>query len=463
MLAAVTRPVLPLQGFAQFVKHGGQLPAAKDVGMVQSRGPTVQAVQIVCWIEDLLMPAIAARVRGDHLAAQHHLDALDVGFDRHGLEGRRAGHAVAIGLVADHLVLIDLGRLEETGIERLCREGQRLVPLPGKALADVLRLPRLNPLSIPHTTAPQMSIQLRQVPHLGHRRGPVALEVPHPPLDVRLLLRLTHPAEKRLKRIVAGQGLVTRVQLSLSADQHLRRHRLGVVPPHFAGHAPKEGEPFNHAMQDRLGTLAGQGDGKRTVRVRPGEQQHRHLPAAFWEGDVDMAEVGLQALAGIVVQGNERLALLALLAGDVPPHAVVTAGVVVLGLQPAKDLGGGVLLLGRSVLIGLQDGIDDGFERIDHRGQWATLIRFGLGLAEDLPDLAAGVMKASRQFADAQLVHAIGAANTCILVHLDHPPPPCSGTPLRCTSLQEAVEGGTVFDKDSWLRVGPFSTRISIL
>ena len=115
MLAAVTRPVLPLQGFAQFVKHGGQLPAAKDVGMVQSRGPTVQAVQIVCWIEDLLMPAIAARVRGDHLAAQHHLDALDVGFDRHGLEGRRAGHAVAIGLVADHLVLIDLGRLEETG------------------------------------------------------------------------------------------------------------------------------------------------------------------------------------------------------------------------------------------------------------------------------------------------------------------------------------------------------------
>ena len=59
----------------------------------------------------------------------------------------------------------------------------------------------------------------------------------------------------------------------------------------------------------------------------------------------------------------------------------------------AKDLSGGVLLLRRSVGIGLQDGIDEWFERIYHRGECATLIRFGLGLAEDLPDLAAGVKR----------------------------------------------------------------------
>jgi len=271
-----------------------------------------------------------------------------------------------------------------------------------------------------------MSIQLRQVAHLRHRCGPVALQVPHPPLHVWLLLWLTHPAEKRLERVVAGQRLVTLVQLPLATDEHVRHHRLGIVPPHFPRHAAKEGETLNHAVQDRLGTLGRQGDGKRTVRVSPGEQQDWNLAAAVRELDVDMPEVSLQALAWVVVQRDESLALAALLAGDVQPHAVVAAAVVVLGLQTAKDLGGGVPLLGRSLFIGAQDGVDDRLERIDHRGQRAALIRFGLGLAEDLADLAAGVMKTSRQFADAQLVHAMGAADTCIFVHSDHPPPPCS-------------------------------------
>jgi hypothetical protein len=328
-------------------------------------------------------------------------------------------------------------------------------------LADGLCLAGLDALPITHTTAPQVSIQLRQVPHLRHRRGPVALQVAHPPLDVWLLLRLTHPAEKRLERVVAGQGLITLVQLPLSADQDVPHHRFGIVPPHFTRHAAKEGEALDHAVQDRLGTLAGQGDGKRAVRVSPGEQQDRNLATAIGERHVDMPEVRLQALARVVVQGNEGLTLLALLAGDVPPHAVVAAAVVVLGSQTAKDPGSGVPLLGRSLFIGAQDSVDDRFERIHHRGERASLIRFGLGLAEDLADLAARVMKASRQRADAHLVHAMGAADTCIFVHSDHPPPPCSWTPFGCTSLQEVVEGGTVFDKHYGPGVGPFSTSIS--
>jgi hypothetical protein len=117
MLGSVAGPVLPLQGFAELAKHGGQLPAAEDVGVVQRRRPTVQPVEIVLRIEDLLVPAVRARVRRDHLATQHHVDALDVSLDRHRLEGGSARHAVAVGLVADHLVLIDLGRLGDTGIE----------------------------------------------------------------------------------------------------------------------------------------------------------------------------------------------------------------------------------------------------------------------------------------------------------------------------------------------------------
>jgi len=122
MLASVARSVLPLQGFPQFVEHGGQFPAAKDVGMIQRRRPAIQPVQIVLRIQDLLMTTVRSWMQRDHLVTEHHVDALDVHLDRHGLEGSLAAYAVAVGVVADHLVFIDLGRFENTGIEGSSRE-----------------------------------------------------------------------------------------------------------------------------------------------------------------------------------------------------------------------------------------------------------------------------------------------------------------------------------------------------
>ena len=122
VLGSPAGPVLPFQGRAQFVEESGQLPAAKDVGMIQRRRPTIQPVQVMQRIEDLLVPAIAARMGSDHFPAQHDVDPLDVDLDRHGLESGRTRHAVAVGLVADHLVFIDLGRLADIGIESLFRE-----------------------------------------------------------------------------------------------------------------------------------------------------------------------------------------------------------------------------------------------------------------------------------------------------------------------------------------------------
>jgi hypothetical protein len=148
MLASVARSVLPLKGSPQLVKHGGQFPAAKDVGMNQRRRPTIQPVQIVLGIEDLLMATVRAWMRRDHLVTQHHVEVLDVHLDGHGLEGGLTGDAVAVGVIADHLVFIDLGRLENTGIEGSSREGQCLVTLHGKALADALCLAGLDTLPI---------------------------------------------------------------------------------------------------------------------------------------------------------------------------------------------------------------------------------------------------------------------------------------------------------------------------
>ena len=306
-----------------------------------------------------------------------------------------------------------------------------------------------------------MSIQSGQVLRPRYRRGPVLLQELHPPFDMGLLLRRAHQAEKRLKRIVVGQSLVTLMQRPLATHEHLTHHGLWVIPPHLMRHAAKEAEALHHAVQDRLGALARQGNGERTIRVSPGEQQDRDLAAAVRKVDVDVAKVGLEPLAGVVVQRDEGLALRPMFITHVEADALVAARVTVFGLETTKDLGGRMPLLARGRCIRLHHGVDQRLEGIQHRGHRAASIRVGFGLAEDLTDLAARVMKPTRQLADAHLVDAMGTSDLCISVHLDHPPPPVSWRPRWCTSLQEVVEGGTVFDEDFCPGVGPFSTRVT--
>jgi len=110
-------PVLALQRRPQFAEDRRQLPAPEDVGVVQCRRPALQGAEVMLRVEDLLVPAVAAWVHGNYLAAEHDLHAVDVALDRHRLEGGRARHAVAIVVEADQLVLIDLGRLADAGVE----------------------------------------------------------------------------------------------------------------------------------------------------------------------------------------------------------------------------------------------------------------------------------------------------------------------------------------------------------
>lgn len=120
-------------------------------------------------------------------------------------------------------------------------------------------------------------------------------------LDVALLLRPPHQAEQWREGIVADQGLVTLVQAALAADEQLRRHCLGIVPPQLVGHAAVKGQGFDQAVQDGLGLLAGQGQGEGAIGVCPRRHQDRDQLPTVGEIDVDVAEVALQPLAGIVV------------------------------------------------------------------------------------------------------------------------------------------------------------------
>jgi hypothetical protein len=266
-----------------------------------------------------------------------------------------------------------------------------------------------------------VAVQLGQVLHLRHGRSPVALQVPHTPFNVGLLLGSAHQAKQRREGIVAGQGLVAVVQLPLAAGEELRGHRLGVVPPELARHAAEEAESLDQAVQDRHGPFGRQSDREGAVGIAPSDQQHRHQSAPLGEIHVDVAVVGFQALARVVVERDKGLTLAAPAAHEVQPDALVTAVVAMLGLEAAMDLGSSVPLLGWGLGVGVQDGVNDRLEAIKKRGQRPTLVGFGLGVCEDLFDLAARVMKLARQFANAHLVDAMGPSDTCVFVHLDHP------------------------------------------
>ena len=121
VLDAPPRTVLTLQVATQLVEDRRQLPVPKDVGMVQRCRPALQRVQVMSRVEDLLVLAITTRVRRDHLSALHDVHPFDVGFDCYGPEGGTTRHAIAVGVVADHLVLVGLGRLQHAGIEAMGR------------------------------------------------------------------------------------------------------------------------------------------------------------------------------------------------------------------------------------------------------------------------------------------------------------------------------------------------------
>jgi hypothetical protein len=331
-----------------------------------------------------------------------------------------------------------------------------------KALADGLSLAGLRPVSIAQGAGTQVGVQFGPVVDLGHGRGPVALQEADAAFDARLLLGPPNQAEQRLEQVVTGQGLIAVMELPIAADKDVRRNGLGIVPPEFMRHATKEGESLGQAVQDGFGALTRQGDGEGAVRVAPGDQQHGNELAARREIDVDVAEVGFETLAGIVGERDEGLGRPRRLRTDIEADAFGTAGVAVLVAEAAKDLGGRVPLLPRCLLIGAEDVVDEGLEWIEDGGRGRPLtIGLGLGLAEDLANLTAGMMEAACQLADAQLLDRVCPADTCELVHLDHPSPPCSWTSKWCTSLQEAGWGWARFRRGDCLAVGPNWTRVS--
>jgi hypothetical protein len=117
VLDAPSGAVLFLQRCAQVAEDSRQLPATKDVGVIERRRPALQGDEVVLRIEDLLVLAVRARMRGDQAAAEHYVDVVDVGLDDDRLESSRSRHTVAVVVETHHLVLVGLGGLDDRRIE----------------------------------------------------------------------------------------------------------------------------------------------------------------------------------------------------------------------------------------------------------------------------------------------------------------------------------------------------------
>ena len=223
-----------------------------------------------------------------------------------------------------------------------------------------------------------LGVQFIEIPNAGHRRGEPALHGLDGCLGVGLLVAPSRHAEEGIEDVVAGQRGVAGMEPAFASLKDERGNGPGVVPPDLLGDAAEELEGRDHAFEDRLGALEGEGQNEGSVRVGPGGDQERNQPPAIGEIDVDVAEIGLEALAWEVSQRDERLAMAASVLVHIALHLAVTPVVAVFVLQATKHLHGGVALLGGRVLV-----VARIWSMIDWKGPRTGAVRFlsrGMGL-----------------------------------------------------------------------------------
>ena len=87
-------------------------------------------------IENLVARFIAALMCGHDPIVMHDVNAINVAFDRHGLESGRSRDGVADVVEPGELVLIDFCGLPDAGVEAMLRQRSRLLPVMRESLGN---------------------------------------------------------------------------------------------------------------------------------------------------------------------------------------------------------------------------------------------------------------------------------------------------------------------------------------
>ena len=295
--------------------------------MIQGGRPTTQNRQVMLGLHDPLVTGVTAGVTSNDPSPRYHLDPIDIRLDRHGLEGPPTRNTVTVRIEPHRLVFVHLPGLGNERIEGPRRQGQRRLLILLEPLSHRLRFACHHMIPLGQRARPQVRIQLGQVLHPGNGSRPVPLQIVHAVFHVGLLVAARRHAEPRIKTVVARQGRVPLLHLSLAALQDRRGHRRGVIPPDLPRHTTEERQPLDHPCQNRLRLLARQRHGKAIARMTPCQQQHRDQLPPVRKVHVDMAKVRLQPPARRMRQRDKRLALGSTQLADIPADLVIATRV----------------------------------------------------------------------------------------------------------------------------------------
>ena len=194
--------------------------------------------------------------------------------------------------------------------------------------------------------------------------------------------------------------------------------RCGGCPTRLPWAGPEELEGGDHPLEDRLGALERQRDGERCVGVGPGRDQKRDEPAAVGEIDMDVAEVGLEALTREMSQRDKGLLVPRPVLSHVALHLGISTRVAVLVAKTTEELRGRVPLLGRCVVIGAEDLVDEGLEGSQLGGGPVPGqgLGMGFGLHQGMPDGFSRVTEVAGDLSDGQAITP-GPPNRSIIIH----------------------------------------------
>ncbi len=204
------------------------------------------------------------------------------------------------------------------------------------------------------------------------------------------------------------------------SSAHDPAHRDGrVVVAGADRHAAEEREPRYVGRLEGLGALAGIGGEEVGVRIRQGDDPEGRLAPDSGDLDHRLAEVEL-GMAGRMAERDEGFLRIPLGLGHRHPDLGDPTAIAVLVAQSLEDASTGVALLGRSLLVGLEDLVDDVQElaELGLRAGFGHPVAGRLGVDENLvQDLGADlVVPADRALGDA--LHQDLAADLRPFVHV---------------------------------------------
>jgi len=334
------------------------------------------------------------------------LHAIHIPFDPHRLERTKTRHAVAIAVESHRLILVHCARPVDARIHRVLGNSQSHRAILLEPLSDGLCLPMNAPLPLTKAAFPQIGVELIQVPHLRHWGCPPPLQVEHSVLNTRLPVPPSGHAEQGLECVVAGQGGVGLVHLTVATLENLAHHRLGVVPPDFSRHAPEELESRHHPRQHGFDPLRRRSLGESIIRVGPRHQEHRYPAPPLRQVHRNAPEVRFQPLTGIMAERNVCLPLALPAFLHIPTNGVVRALIPLLVPQPSVDLHRRVALFPWRLLVGREDLLDQRFEATQLRSGSRLAPRVGprLGLLQGLTHFPARVVERPSDLTDAQTI-----------------------------------------------------------